>query len=431
MKTRFGALTVAICVLVGGVSVGYLMGTQAAGDTGSQRWEAQTRTASRFYEELGSLGQYPTDAPLADLLSPEFTDQRLAIQQTFDRTDFMRAAIQEARAFPQRQFVPVRMTSDRGWVLVLVNVIDVAPGQFGGVSWLPSERLQRELLSVQDDRIAGRIVLEGAGSVLRSLEPVSLWVGDGGTQTIKISRHDFDAYASEQPVLPVDTLLVAERGRFSVRIDGANFTLDAGESLLLPGDRAVSISNETNTSARLFALDSSPIDQPAIDADTNQTRQVAPGVAVATVGQSQHFLPDLPCLTVTAGFAVMAPGERLPTHRTTGFELLLPTTGTIEVRSQDRDFLRTDAARQWQDEAPFAAIEPGLAVAAPPGSLLSATVTSQEPAGYWMFAAEPSSGCSSSGSSSDSRESSVGDASKSAPSVMVSSQMMMAVKTHH
>jgi hypothetical protein len=80
--------------------------------------------------------------------------------------------------------------------------------------------------------------------------------------------------------------------------------------------------------------------------------------------------------------------------------LILPTSGTIEVRSQNHDFLRTDSVRQWQDELSFAALGQGFAVAAPADSWMSTVATSQEPATFWVFTVETSGRCSSSGESS-------------------------------
>ncbi|MEZ4530011.1 MAG: hypothetical protein R2855_03185 [Thermomicrobiales bacterium] len=400
MMVRLGALVIVVLVLLVGLAGGYLAGMQSSDDTGP-RWEAQQRTAERFYEALDALGQDPSDDRLGTLLAPEFTDQRLDIERTLTRADFMRAAVEEARTFPHRQFTPIRMTSDRGWVLAVVQVVDAEPGEFGAIPLPPVERLQRELLYLRDEWIVGRIVLEDAGTTLRSLEPVVLRGASAGMQTIKLSRHDFDAYASEQTAFTTDTLVVGDRGRFSVRYDGEERTLEAGESMLIAADRAVSISNETDAPGRILTLSTAPIEQPTVDSTANQPRQLAPGVVVSVAGQSQHFVSGADCLDVSIGFAVMAPGQRLPEHQTAGYELILPTSGAIDVRSQKRDLLQTDAVRQWQDERSFAAIEPGFAVAAPPDSTLSTTVTSQEPAEFWIFTVVSSGGCSSSGRSSD------------------------------
>lgn len=376
--------------------MGYLAGTRTIGDAGFDRWEAQKRTAVAFYEALGAFDQSANQEQLAELLASEFIDQRLDIQQTLGRTDFMRAAAQEARTFPQRQLVPVSMSSDGGWVVVLVKTVDAAPGRFGGIPLPASEQSRRELLHVQDGRIVGRVVMEESGSMLRSLEPVLLRVADAGTQTLKIERHDFDAHASERPIFRSDTLIAVDVGRFSMLVDGTEHALEAGESLPIPADRAVSISNVSDVPGRLFALFAAPIEQPAVDAGANQLIHAAPGVAVSIVGQTEHFVPGGPCLIALPGFAIMASGQRLPAHRTTGYELILPTSGTIEVGSLYQDVLLTDSERQWQEELPFASIELGSAVAAPPDSEITATVTSQESATFWVFTVESSSGCSSS-----------------------------------
>jgi hypothetical protein len=397
---RSGALVVAMLVLFSGLAAGYLAGTRVNGDAEFEQWEAQKRTAANFYGALSTLDQDSPKELLGNLLAPEFTDQRLDVQQTLGRADFLRVAVQEARTFPHRQLVPVSMSSDRGWVVVLVKTVDSVPGQFGGIPLPASERSRQELLHVQDGQISGRVVMEETGSMLRSFEPVSLWSAEAGTKTLKIGRHDFDAYASERPAFPVDTLVVVDIGRFSILMEEMERTLEAGEALLVPADRAVTITNETDAPGRLFALFAAPIEQPGVDTAANQTHDVAPGVVVSIVAQTQHFVPGAGCLMASPGFAVMAPGERLPLHQTTGYELILPTSGTVEVRSQNHDFLRTDSVRQWQDELPFAALEQGLAVAAPAGSWMSAVVTSQEPATFWVFTVETSGRCSSSEDSS-------------------------------
>ena len=168
--------------------------------------------------------------------------------------------------------------------------------------------------------------------------------------------------------------------------------------MLIRAGGDVKISNVSHAPARVFALFAASIEQqPSADADSNQPRIVAPGVVVSVAGQTRHFLLSGPCLNVAYGFAIMGPGERLPSRPVSGYELIIPTSGTIEVRSQNGDMLRTDPARQWQDELPFATIGPGVGVAVPPDSLPTYTVSDQEPASFWVFTVEASSDCSSPG----------------------------------
>ena len=129
----------------------------------------------------------------------------------------------------------------------------------------------------------------------------------------------------------------------------------------------------------------------------------APGVMVTIVAQSEYFVSGDSCLRVDAGHAVLAPGANLPVHRTGGYELVVPISGELQASNRNRDFLRTDSDRQWQDELPFATLDSSVAVVAPPDSWTTYMASAQEPASD--SGSSPSSrpsSCSSSGSSSTS-----------------------------
>src|SRR5215218_6259302 len=167
---RAGTAVVALLVLFSGLTAGYMAG--ARGDDpalASEQEQADERVVAAFYDVLGSLTQPGAEERLAKSLSPDFIEQRLDIQQTLEREAFVRAVIQEARTFPERRLVPTRVGSDRGWVVVMVQTVDAAPGRFGSIPMPESTVFQKELLHAQDGKVTGRVVLEGTGSLLRSL----------------------------------------------------------------------------------------------------------------------------------------------------------------------------------------------------------------------------------------------------------------------
>ena len=95
----------------------------------SELKQANERTVASFYEALGALDQTSGQERLAELLAPDFTEQRLDIQQTMSREAFLRAALQEARTFPDRKLVPTSIAGDRGWAVVMVQTVDAGPGK--------------------------------------------------------------------------------------------------------------------------------------------------------------------------------------------------------------------------------------------------------------------------------------------------------------
>ncbi len=391
---RLGATLIGILALCATLAVGYLAGGRPLSHgTAVGRDLADERTAAAFYAALGGLEEPSAQERLAALLAPDFTEQRIDIQQTLGREAFLRAVAQEARTFPDRSLVPIHIGSDSGWVVATVQTVDAAPGTFGSIPLPASALVRTELLQVEDGKIAGRVVQEGTGSLLRSLAPVKLHAERIGSLTIKIEQREYAAHTEEQLMLPVDTLIVAELGQLIIGSPGARTTLDEGESFLGSAGHELTIANESDAPARILTLFTALIETPSVAADANQPQESAPGITVTMAGQSHYFVPDLSCFAVTAGHAALATGMKLPSHRTVGYELVVPISGELEARNQQGDFLRTDAGHQWQDELPFATIAPGISVAAPPDSWTTYTASGEAPARFWMFTVESAPSC--------------------------------------
>jgi hypothetical protein len=391
---RTAATLIGILALCSTLAVGYLAGGRPLSHGAAVGQDlADERTAAAFYQALEGLEEPAAQERLAALLAPDFTDQRIDIQQTLGREAFLQAVAQEARTFPERALVPIRIGSDSGWVVATVQTVDATPGSFGSISLPPSAIVRTELLHVEHGRMTSRVVLKGSGSLLRSLAPVKLHAERLGSLTIKISQRDYAAHSEEYLVLPVDALIVVDLGQLIIGSSGARTTVDEGTSFLGSAGQELTIANESDAPARILTLFTSLIETPSVAADANQPQESAPGITVTMVGQSRYFVPDHSCFAVIAGHAAMAAGMKLPSHRTVGYEMVVPTSGELEASNQNTAFLRTDSEQQWQDELPFVRLTSGSSATAPPESWTTYSVSGNAPARFWIFTVESAPRC--------------------------------------
>jgi hypothetical protein len=227
-------------------------------------------------------------------------------------------------------------------------------------------------------------VLEGQEIELRSLPSAYVTFDSAGMQTLEVVRRRYDPNALERIVLDGPGSIVAESGAVTIGTPGT--TLEAGDELTVQETDALAIENNSNTPASLLVLTIVPIDTPRSIPAISDQKDAGPGVTAQRIGQTMAFLPESSCFTIESGLASLAPGTRLPRHRTGGYEFLIPLAGQLDANSENEPFLRTDSTRIWQNETSFATVGEGIALAAPPGSWTTYSATGDEPTRAWVFA---------------------------------------------
>lgn len=375
----------AIVIVLSGVVMGYVAGSRTiARHRVAAHRPGIERSANAFYELLDALGNDGSEGDLAAMLAPDFTERRLELQQTLDREAFLHAVTQEWTTTPKRQLVPIALESDGEWVMAVLQMTESSPPTFAAIALPKSSRILREMLRVVDGKIAERIVLEGQEIALRSLPSAHMSFGSAGKQTLEIVRRRYGPNALERIVLDGPGSIVVESGALTIGTPGT--TLKAGDELIVRAADALVIANGSNTSASLLVLMIVPIDAPRSIPKLSDQNEVGPGVTAQRIGQTRAFLPESFCFTIEGGLVSLAPVNRLPRHRTGGYEFLIPLAGLLDASSEKGPFLRTDSTRPWQDETSFATVGDGVALAAPPGSWTTYSVTGDEPARAWVFA---------------------------------------------
>lgn len=455
---RVLATITVVLVVLAGVTIGYVVGTQSIQGGGPTPDRAGVEHAAyAFYATLGQLGNTDAENRLDAMLAPEFTEQRLDLPQTLDREQFMRAAVQEQRTFPGRRLMPVRIGVDDVWAMVVLQTVDVAPGRFAAIEIPASSLYRREMLEVIDGRIATRIVLEGPGSSFRSLPSARIPFDGVGMQTIEVVRKVYAPHAVDRTEVIGPVVLVAESGTFEIGQSGAiGESFDAGAARTIAAPGGLELENLSDAAASLLVLAIVSVETPTSLPVQGESQDTGPGVTAQRIAQSRPFLPGASCTDVALGTAIVAPGVRLPAHVTGGHEIVVPVAGSLDASSERQRFLRTDAAHHWQDATRLATLEQGIAVAAPPGTRTAYLATGEQPASFWVFAVEfPDAGCAAAvdqrhlhqGKASGDRpsadrkrsqlihstaiSSSTGASSTSLPSTSSNAQISKAVSTHH
>ena len=375
----------AFVIVLSGVAVGYVAGYRSIErHQPASRLPDVERSASAFYEQLGALGDDGRVDDLAAMLKSDFRERRLELQQTLDRQSFLRTVEQEWATAPGRQLIPISLASDGEWVMAVLQPDESSPGSFVAIALPESSRIRREMLRVVDGQIAERIVLEGQEIGLRSLPSVRVSFEGVGPQTLEVVRRRYDPHALERIVLDGPGSIVVESG--AVTIDGPRITLEVGEHLAVQATDALAIENDSTTPASVLVLTIVPIETPRSIPALSDRDDVGPGVSAQRIAQTHAFLPVASCFSIESGVASLAPGNRLPRHRTEGYEFVIPLAGQINARSETNLFLRTDRTRTWQDATSFATVSDGIALAASPGSWTTYEVDGEDPARAWVFA---------------------------------------------
>lgn len=378
-------LLAAIVIVFSGVAVGYLAGSRTGfSDRSTPVRPDAERSATAFYARLGTLGDDGGMDDLAAMLAPDFSERRLELQQTLDRASFLRTVEQEWATTPGRQLVPVALESDGDWVMAVLQPAESSPGTFAAIDLPASSRVRREMLRVIDGQIAERIVLEGQEIELRSLPAAHVSFDSAGKQTLEVVRRQYDPHALERIALDGPGSIVVESGTVTIGTPGT--TLEAGDELAVGAADALAIENDSNSPASVLVLSIVPIDTPRSIPALSDQDDSGPGVTVERIAQTRAFLPVASCFSIESGVASLAPDNRLPRHRTEGYEFLIPFAGRLDARSENEPFLRTDSDRTWQDATFFATVGDGTALAASPESWTTYSVTGDDPVRAWVIA---------------------------------------------